>query len=65
MSADLFSIKTELLWNSSRILIRIPISLELRSHLSLQIGKVDTKSDDSGNVMEFFNNFDQNTDGKF
>ena len=49
----------------TRILIRIPISKELCSHLFLKIGKVDTKSDDSGNLMEFFNDFDENTDGKF
>jgi hypothetical protein len=49
----------------TRILIRIPISQELCSHLFLQMGKVDTKSNDSGNLMDFFNDFDQNIDEKF
>ena len=31
----------------------------------LQIRKADKKSDDTGNFMEFFNDFNQNTDGKF
>ena len=31
----------------------------------LRVGKVDTKSDDCRNLIEFFNDFDQNTDGKF
>ena len=65
MSPDLFFINGELLSNSSRILSRIPISQELCSHLSMKIGKVDTKSDDSRNLMKFLNDFDQNTDWKF
>ena len=44
----------EILWNFKIILIRIPIS-----------GNVDTQSDGTGNLMEFFKIFDQNTDGKF
>ena len=65
MSADLISIKAELLWNSSKILIRKPISEELCSHLFLQVARVDTKSDDSGNLMKFLTDIDQNTGGKF
>ena len=49
----------------TRILIRILISKELCSHLFLQIGKDNTITDDSRNLMEFFKDFDQNPDGKF